>query len=195
MAQYVLHRLAYTSGSVGLEMHLHSHSQECTSQKRVVRSEFCSIRCTCLDCTAVLRCSDHDDTDCWNIGLAGHRILPRTAYMYPCCLVGSSWGRQMQFIRSKDLDELYGSGSSHFTDQTLRTVFQPNCEWFTTLLILAGNRKLTCSIFDCCHAHMRFWINFRVINVLKIIIIKIISNLGQNENLILVCRPRSCFLD
>jgi len=59
---------------------------------------------------------------------------------------------------------------------------QPNCEWFFNhsqfgfITVFDGNRKNTCSVCNCCHAHLWFRTNLCIINVLiiiKIIIIKI----------------------
>jgi len=45
-------------------------------------------------------------------------------------------------------------------DPTHGTAFQLNCD----LLIFWHFDIFICSAFDCCRAHLRFWINLRVIN-------------------------------
>jgi len=57
---------------------------------------------------------------------------------------------------------------------THATAFQLNCDWLIFWPLFAVNWKLICSAFDCFRAHLRFWINLRVINVRIIIIIIII---------------------
>jgi len=100
-----------------------------------------------------------------------------------CVLVASLSGRQqlvvcrhMQVVRS---DQRPRRTTSHglllFMDPTHGTAFQLNCDWLILRPLFAVNWKLIYSAFDCCRAHLRFWINLRVINVRIIIIIIIIK--------------------
>jgi len=66
------------------------------------------------------------------------------------------------------------SGLSSFFYPSCGIASQPNCERSRVLLFFAGNWKHTCSVFNCCHTHLWFRTNLRVINVFIIIIIKII---------------------
>jgi len=71
----------------------------------------------------------------------------------------SSITRDVHWTTRRDL--------SPFLDPTRGTVSPPNCERSRVLPFFAGNWNHTCSVCNCCHAHLWFRTNLCVINVIK----------------------------